>query len=166
MFGPVPAMGYNCRVEHPPDILLCAYTAGFIDGEGCLAITCRRKPEGRTAYYEALMVVVQANLVPLRELQAAFGGSIHVCRSAIGGPLKSNRTVYQWHLSGKRLRACLKAVRPHLRVKAAEAELMLEFLQVLEDTKVRYCRNGIPEEAEARRRAYYERMKQMRAHTL
>jgi LAGLIDADG endonuclease len=148
----------------PPDPLLCAYTAGFIDGEGCLAITCRRKPEGRATYYEALMVVAQSDLVPLQELQAAFGGSIHVFRSVVQQPVMAKRTVYHWHLSGKRLRVCLLAVFPYLRVKAAKAELMLEFLQVVEETKVRDCRNGIPEEAEALRRSYYERMKQMRVH--
>jgi hypothetical protein len=67
--------------------------------------------------------------------------------------------MYQWHLSGKRLRACLQSIRPYLRVKADQADLLLEFFQVLEDTKVRECINGTPEEAEALRRSYYERSK-------
>jgi hypothetical protein len=88
-----------------PDSLFCAYTAGFIDGEGCIAITCRRKPEGKSAYYETLLVVAQSDLVPLSELQAAFGGSIHILHNRTPTPVKRNRTMYQWHLSGRRLRA-------------------------------------------------------------
>jgi hypothetical protein len=150
-------------MEQAPDALLCAYAAGFIDGEGCLAITGSRKSNGKAVYYVALMVVVQTDLIPLCELQAAFGGFIHTGRRTVSPSGKPKRIAYQWHLSGKRLRVCLQAIRPYLRVKAAQADRLLEFFEVLDETKVRYGRGGTPDDAEARRRSYYERLKQMRA---
>jgi hypothetical protein len=142
------------------DPVFCAYAAGFIDGEGCLAITSRRKPEGRATYYETLMVVSQIDPAPLRELQAAFGGSIHILHTEYR-IRKAWRPAHRWHLSGTRLRACLQSLRPYLRVKAAQADLMLEFFEVLDRTRVNYGRAGMPDSAETLRRSYYDRLKQM-----
>jgi hypothetical protein len=103
-----------------------AYLAGILDGEGCLRITrCRLRKKPLNSPRHSPSVFVGNTSWALAEfLRDNFGGSIWE-RSATA----TRRTVYIWHLCTRvSILAILTAVRPHLLVKGAQADLLIEFI--------------------------------------
>ena len=94
------------------------YIAAVLDAEGALCIGSKH---GGTSY-RPLVCVSQANATWLEKLKEVWGGEVY--------RLVDNRQGYalmwRWNVTGDAMVALLKAVKPHLRLKKEQAELLLE----------------------------------------
>lgn len=115
----------------PTDVAEVAWTAGILDGEGCIhIIRCRpRRNEGKSgrpvsAFRYVLRVQVGGtDEAMIKQLHSLWGGT----RSGRGRRLKSGRLAYTWTVGSLRAEQVLRALRPYLITKAAQADVALEF---------------------------------------
>ena len=101
------------------------WAAGFFDGEGCISLSKCYKDN-----YLLRVTVAQRIIEPLQLLQALFGGQICV-HDGRGNKNSLRRTTgWQWYVTGNRAKLPLESLQPHLKIKAREAELALEYLDL------------------------------------
>lgn len=100
---------------------ILAYTAGIIDGEGCISI---HKSMNRNSYRRAIHISVgNTNPWLINWLEFNFGGS-----SRIYHPKNSKwKDSWQWELSAKQAGEFLEMILPYLKLKRAQAELAIQF---------------------------------------
>jgi hypothetical protein len=103
-----------------------AYLAGFFDGEGCIQINKSLRKDRINSRYWVTISAVQVFPTPLLKLQKLFGGQINV-RSDIA----SHRNLGCWRIQGTKAKIFLETMIPFLDVKREEAELALEFANIL-----------------------------------
>lgn len=104
----------------PTDV---AWAAGFIDGEGCIAI----------ARYTLRLQVNQVDPAPLIKLRELFGGAIHqqqVLRNS------RKRVLWSWAVGARNALYVLEAIRPYLTTKAIQADLGIEFGRGVRTSKI------------------------------
>lgn len=101
-----------------------AWAAGFIDGEGCIAIR-KRNGKGDKGYVLSL-TATQVDALPLLKLSKIFGG-------AVGGPYgsQSGRFYHTWTIVGKRAFDALVFMEPYLTTKSDEAHVGMLFQMLL-----------------------------------
>jgi len=96
------------------------YIAGTLDSEGTLAIHRNKNS------YHAYVVVGQTDYSWLQGLKETWGGVVYKGRG-----LNENRPhwaiLWRWVLTGDKMVALLETVKPFLRLKKTQAELLLEF---------------------------------------
>lgn len=101
-----------------------AYTAGIIDGEGCIHISRQWDKRYKGCYKYSLSVSVASTDEWLcKWLHFAWGGSVHYAT-------KNNpkwRPSWVWQLSSKQACKFLKTILPYLRIKRPQAEIAIEF---------------------------------------
>jgi len=131
-----------------------AYLAGFIDGEGHIAIGVNRSKNGKRRWY-LRFACHQVNPEPLFLLRDCFGGSIQ--RTERTG---NQRTIFEWVASSRDAEAAIRAMTPFLRVKREEAKLALEFQSMLMSMSGR--RPELTPEQEAAREDVYLRMRALK----
>lgn len=104
--------------ENDPFVIWCA---GFFDGEGSISIISK-PPRNVSVEYHVNVTLTQNNEEVLREVQRRFGGSVY-------GPWKTDKNPLkrQWVACRQKAHEFLLAIRPHLRVKAKQADLAIEF---------------------------------------
>lgn len=91
-----------------------AYIAGFTDGEGCITLSRRR------GTLEPRIVVANTKRAVLDWMTQATGvGSVNT-KSAGSNP------VSEWHITGSGAISLLKRIRPFLRVKAQQADIVTQ----------------------------------------
>jgi len=103
--------------------LTAAYLAGLIDGEGSLEI----RKKGRK--YEARIRVWMVNYELIKWLYDSFGGFL-------GKREFDNncKTAYGWTIKGKKqVEPIIKKIRPYLKVKKNQAELIIKFLKTFDN---------------------------------
>jgi hypothetical protein len=93
-----------------------AWAAGFIDGEGALMIRYQRTNKQVLVHVR----VGQAVRAPLDRLVLMFQGSVRCTQQ--GG-----KDYYEWNIFSGKAVAMLTRVRPFLMVKAAHADLIMEY---------------------------------------
>ncbi len=104
-----------------------AYTAGIIDGEGCIYIHKRVTPENRSRVRYSLLIKVSSTDEWLIEwLHFAWGGAIGT-HSEKSRRLKNWSPAWQWTLQTKQAYEFLKLILPYLQLKKPQAELALKF---------------------------------------
>lgn len=100
--------------------LAVAWAAGFLDGEGSLSLRVSNRRPGQRRY-RPLVEATQLDRAPLELFCELFGGSI-----------RSTGNAWRWTLANTgTIRAALTEMRPFLTVKAAEADVLLEFVGTL-----------------------------------
>lgn len=99
---------------------ILAYTAGIVDGEGCVAIAVYITKDSRTNY-RLVVDVANTYKVVIAWLHETFGGSISFTA------LNNRRPCWIWHIGGRKASLFLESIRPFLRVKALQADLAVEF---------------------------------------
>jgi len=110
---------------------LLAYTAGIIDGEGCICIS--RKAENR--YKKGYSLFLQVTATNTKEwlgqwLKMQFGGFIFADTG------RGNRQVcWRWCVIGNDAIAFLEKVLPYLQLKKSQAELAIAFQKNRKRTK-------------------------------
>lgn len=101
--------------------LTLEWIAGFVDGEGCISIPAARG-------YPRL-IVTNTNLTILRSMRAFFGGAGNITQKRRGPGERGVKPCWQWICWNRHARTVLVQLRPHLILKAAEADLAFEFYE-------------------------------------
>ena len=112
------------------------YAAGIIDGEGYIGITIS-EPRGKakSTYFNTVVNVGMADLEIPAWLQEIFGGSLYSYPSKNG----KTRGVFHWKLSGVAAIEFCKIIRPFLKLKNRQAEILIRFR---EDERLDFSRHG------------------------
>ena len=99
-----------------------AYAAGLIDGEGCLTITC----SGR--YYTARVEVgmTERALPVIQSMRKRYGGKVTKMREAS----PKWEAAWRWRVIGAESVAFVRLIKPLLRLKTEQADLILRLAQV------------------------------------
>ena len=102
-----------------------AYLAGIIDGEGCVGLRTRQQ---RYVTPSVQITNTDRNFIYwLRE--HVGGGSIY----AMKDKRPTRKPVFMWSCHGEIARALLRDVRPYLRIKAQQADVILSLGREYED---------------------------------
>jgi hypothetical protein len=103
-----------------------AYLAGFIDGEGCLAL--ERKIDRRGRWFRPRLTIGNTSLVVLECIQASIGAGFI---QAHGRRLKpSHKPTWQYHLYGrKNLEPLVTRLEPLLIIKQEQARELIAFMR-------------------------------------
>jgi hypothetical protein len=111
----------------PTDIEL-AWSAGILDGEGCISIQAKPVRPPRVSVSHSLFLKVTMGHKPtIERLHSIFGvGSITI-QDRRGPRLNDS---WSWWTASRNAHAVLLAVRPYLVTKAYEADIALEFLSL------------------------------------
>jgi len=103
------------------------YLAGFFDGEGHVSILRSRCGTTANVRYWLRVGVSNTDPVVIMEFKKRFGGSVH---------LRPSRSIkhtpcYDWVGQNRTAEKCLLILFPHLLVKQRDAQLGLEFQNVV-----------------------------------
>jgi len=104
-----------------------AWTAGIIDGEGCIGVYKNNKGFCKT--FNCHLNVANTNVLMLNQLKEFWGGKIYPDRHRLKYGWKE---CWVWQLNkGKEISRFLKNILPYLVVKKEQAEMMLEFIKTI-----------------------------------
>lgn len=129
-----------------------AWMAGFIDGEGCLTVQRTKHAYDQFAYFQPVVTVAQIHRHPLEDFARVFGRAVHSQTKGNG------RAYYYWTVYGTRAKEVLTALRPYLRVKQRQADLLLELMSIM-GTQGRWMDPAVY----ARRQAIWVEVRQLNA---
>lgn len=101
------------------------YIAGFFDGEGSITIhhNFQPSPRGKSPNHTLQVSIGNTDRTVLDSIHAAFGGSF----SVRPGQKKNHREVFQWGARCRGALKFLKAIRPYLRMKCAQADVAIAY---------------------------------------
>ena len=94
-----------------------AYTAGIIDGEGCIRII----PYLGGITYKVTVEVRMCEVGAIQYIHSYFGGKI----ALRGSDNEKHRDVWSWLVHGSKACTFLKRIAPHLQVKRRHAEIAI-----------------------------------------
>jgi hypothetical protein len=152
--GEQPRHGKGPHLPLPPHIsreMWLAYSAGFVDGEGCIVVQYRKS--SRTHYLK--ITVPQLNPAPLHILQSLFGGSVRLKAGRVG----NYRRLWIWEAAARQAAEAIAALRPYLTVKAEEADIAIDFQAGIG----RAYSGGVSDDERARRDAAKRRLEELKA---
>lgn len=121
------------------------YSAGLIDGEGYIGI----QESGGSFQVRLKIQMTDKGLSALRLMERLHGGKLE---PATPGRDERARATYTWRLTGKAAALVIAEVRPMLLVKAAAADIALEF-QAMVDASPRLPNGRATWTSEMRERA-------------
>ena len=102
-----------------------AYTAGIVDGEGCIGIYTKGKGKGR-GIPNVAVAIDNTNEWLCQWIKFSYGGSIHrIDRYAE----RNHKPSWKWTISGKQALIFLQLIFPYLRLKKPQAEVAIQFLK-------------------------------------
>ena len=118
-----------------------AWAAGFIDGEGCIALYPRRQIlKGKTYHHFVLRLhVSNTDLLALERLQTLFGGSIN---KANHKDRPHYKPCWTWYCNTSRCEQALESLMPYLFSKKSQAVLGIASRRYIQ-------RNGRPRAPES-----------------
>jgi hypothetical protein len=142
-----------------------AYLAGAMDADGHFTML-RRTVRGSTTYSESCGLTQLSPVVP-NMLKSLFGGHIQLRKR--NGPAASNwRPLYCWAAANLKAIAAVRALRPYLRIKAEQADILIALRKSknLPTSKRRTIRVGVRcvannPEVTAERESLYARIKSL-----
>jgi len=115
--------------------IILAYTAGIIDGEGCLSIHKTHDKRGldiRERYTNKL-IVVSTDKPMVDFLKENFGGGISFKKSKNINHLNQ----YAWQIGGKKAIEIVKLVYPYLIIKKRQADVFIEYEKTIVTSQYR-----------------------------
>jgi len=104
------------------------YAAGVVDCDGSIGGYMSGK-------YESLQLIVVVGVIDPRLpvwLMARFGGKMRMQAKSQHHP--EHRDMYRWELNGLKAAAFVKAIKPHLVIKAEQAEVFLQLAKTVTPT--------------------------------
>jgi len=106
-----------------------AYAAGFVDGEGCIAVVRSFAPQRGRYYYGVNVVVANTNREVLDWMQTLWGGWV----VGVSPERKSRATRYAWNwrIATTASRPFLTGIRRWLRIKAPQSDNALAMCELL-----------------------------------
>jgi len=99
-----------------------AYTAGIIDGDGCVSISKCKDKTKKGFHYQLDVAVWSIDEWLIRWLKMQYGGTI-VFRPASG--VRQDR--WKWALTSNKATSFLLLVLPYLNLKQPQAEIAISF---------------------------------------
>lgn len=102
-----------------------SYLAGLFDGEGCIQIAHNKPQYGKKTEQHTLTCKVAMTNGTAVNGFLAFGGSICVKRASRVNPKWKDQ--YVWSVSSNIAMQFLKIIKPHLRLRKAEADCGVDF---------------------------------------
>jgi len=119
--------------------LTASYLAGLIDGEGCMEIQKRKKPECFLGYYYVARVRITSTDKEIIEwLKESFGGWISERKG-----VDRNRDSWEWCLSYGKAKKFIEKVCPYLKIKKKQAEILREFYRTFGKNSYRIVENRL-----------------------
>src|SRR5579859_700484 len=118
-----------------------AYAAGFVDGEGCIAVVRSFAPRRGRYYYGVNVVVSNNERAVLDWMQGTWGGWVVAVRSASRG---NARSAWTWRLATTGARPFLTGIQDYLRIKARQCENALEMVELLARSRRTLGRQPLP----------------------
>ena len=106
-----------------------AWVAGFIDGDGCIAMY-HRTDHRRKNEFSLKLNAVNTNLDCLQKIQFMFGGSIHTLHK--GDDSRNWKKSWVWVTSDRRAEKVLDAISPYLVIKRDQAMLAFEMRELVD----------------------------------
>ena len=110
--------------------LTASYLAGFIDGEGYIALKVDRSKSNGNLHYVPIIKIAQTDEAIICWIKESFGGWYYKRESVKDSNHKDS---YYWTLTGKNLKPFLQKVYPYLKLKRKQCELVLEKIR-MQDT--------------------------------
>jgi hypothetical protein len=104
-----------------------AYAAGFVDGEGCIAIVRSFEPRRGRYYYGVNVVVANCNREVLEWIQSKWGGWV----VALPKTNENSRSTWHWRCATTLAKPFLTGIRPWLRIKVAQCDNALGRITLL-----------------------------------
>lgn len=129
-----------------------AWTAGIVDGEGCIMLAKARKYVGNRQGVVARVQVVNTNKEVLGLLQLTWGGWVSTMKLSE----LNRKQAYKWEIMGTGMLRVLENIHSYLVIKEKQARLAMGFQRMLEERK-ELVRPGVrlsDEEYEARWNMY------------
>lgn len=135
-----------------------AYMAGLLDGEGHVFIQKRvpgNREKAKSPLYVLSIGITNTHAGVIEWLQQRYVGSRSI-RTREKQPKKNWRTCYFWTLSSIRAAEFLALISPYLLIKRKQAELAIEFQNLIQGrktgNKIRLNENEIAERESYRQR--------------
>lgn len=107
--------------------LIFAYTAGIIDGEGCIGIYRQKKKTKREFTYVLIVSLWNTNPWLAQWLKMNYGGSIVPRGKTWAESFPTWKQQWKWAITGNQAVEFLKLVLPYLNLKRPQAELAIAF---------------------------------------
>lgn len=118
-----------------------AYAAGFVDGEGCIAVVRSFLPTKGRYQYGVHVVVVNRDRDVLDWMQSLWGGWVVVHASPAG-----SRPAWTWRApTGLEAWPFLTGIRPWLRIKAKQCDNALAMILLLQRGRRTLGRAPLPQ---------------------
>lgn len=144
--------------------LLYAYFAGAVDADGFITIGRSTRKVGeryahRPTYYIAKVGYVSTDKTVPCLLRESFGGSLneHQPKNT------AHKLVYLWQCTNAKAGTVANALLPYLRMKRAQAVIVLEFIRRMDSRRHREMKLGVTPEIEAERRELWEAVTHLNA---
>ncbi len=144
------------------DTHLLAYLAGVIDADGYILIYRKLGPkrlDGRYPMYYMLKVgcnQITSDLPNL--LKDTFGGKVYQFKPQTR---TNGQPWYMWSCHSRQAAHVMRTLLPYLRLKYRQAELGIQFDNLIQDQLSRPVRALITEEMEAKRDELYSALRQL-----
>jgi hypothetical protein len=141
-----------------------AYIAGLVDGEGYIGFL-KKKVQGWNPNHRIRVVITNTDVGIVRWLFDSIPGSTVFfqdhCRK---------KRIYRWNIQGTKAYEFLRVILPYLRIKKAQAELAIRFIEtrtlyVFDKTGRKWGEKRIPETEIAMRENLYLEMKKLNSGT-
>lgn len=104
-------------------IEILAYTAGIVDGEGCISISAYKDARTSEKRFRGDMAVGMTNKDVIDWLGETLDGNVYKARASYD----KTKAVYVWQMCAADAAKLLSAILPFLIVKKKQAELMIKF---------------------------------------
>ncbi len=135
---------------------LLAYTAGIVDGEGCIMIGKSQKRKTKVAYHQLQIWVTNTNLWLCEWLKMQYGGSLTMDKRGLSNNNLGTNTIHRWFLTGDAALKFIRMILPYLYLKKPQAELAINFQEN------RRGKGNLTEEQKLLREADYIRMRELK----
>lgn len=136
------------------------YLAGVFDGDGCIGLyNTRTKHETRSPQYQAILRVTQKCPLSVEVFLDVFGGKIYSYKDV--GPGKPG-PYFSWRVTDKSALLALRELRPYLREKRAQADILLEFDNVRKKQRSKNRNKPLTPEMLQIRESYIGKLKEQK----
>ncbi len=108
-----------------------AYLAGVVDSDGCIRVE-RLKNHGRSkdgTSYAAVVTIQQVEREAVELAKSMFGGCLMEVKPTAKFP--NARPMFRWSAKSRLAATALAAMRPYLRIKAAQADNALALAELV-----------------------------------
>lgn len=137
---------------------ILAYSAGIVDGEGCILVEDYKYKNGDRAFILVLKVVNTDKRV-IDYLYNSLGG--HICNERKA--TKNRRRTFRWYMKGKEAANMIKLLLPFMIIKKEQALIALDFRKTFD---IKYSsRKQIPLNIIKFREECYKNLQELKTRT-